>query len=356
MVKLNFFIINLFILISFFNPNRCLSSEYIYIKQTFFSTDPTPSISATSTDETTKWFDDYPTAKSNNELEFGFYLPKNYGLSFRNSKLNGVHTGEATKYVCILGYCSYVGAGIVTGNSTTDKISYDINSWQVILDRSYAFKNRLTFKPRIGINVLDTILKYSGGNILNSNKLQELNKIDVLKSIGDHYVSLINKYDYTESIITDKAPLNFRWIGLIKLIFPNSKIIHCSRSPKDNCLSLYKNIFDENLDWTYDEDDLSSFYQLYADLMKFWKKNIPNFIYDISYENLISNPQNQIKDMLSFCDLKFEQNCMDFHKNKRAIKTVSSSQARNKIYSSSINSYKNYEKFLINLFSSLDNV
>ena len=192
--------------------------------------------------------------------------------------------------------------------------------------------------------------------ILNTNKLQELNKIDVLKSIGDHYVSLINKYDYTENIITDKAPLNFRWIGLIKLIFPNSKIIHCSRSPKDNCLSLYKNIFDENLDWTYDEDDLSSFYQLYADLMKFWKTNIPNFIYDINYENLISNPQNQIEDMLSFCDLKFEQNCMDFHKNKRAIKTVSSSQARNKIYSSSINSYKNYEKFLINLFSSLDNI
>ena len=90
--------------------------------------------------------------------------------------------------------------------------------------------------------------------------------------------------------------------------------------------------------------------------MKFWKKNIPNFIYDINYENLISNPQNQIKDMLSFCDLKFEQNCMDFHKNKRAIKTVSSSQARNKIYSSSINSYKNYEKFLINLFSSLDKI
>jgi hypothetical protein len=162
LIKLNFFIINVFVLISFFNVNQCLSNEYFYIKQTFFSTDPKPSISATSTDGGTKWFDDYPSATSKNELEFGFYLPKNYGLSFRNNKLNGVHKGEATKYVCILGYCSYVGAGIVTGNSTTDKISYDINSWQVILDRSYEFNNRLTFKPRIGINVLDTILKYSG--------------------------------------------------------------------------------------------------------------------------------------------------------------------------------------------------
>ena len=193
-------------------------------------------------------------------------------------------------------------------------------------------------------------------NILNTNKLQDLNKIDVLKSIGDHYVSLINKYNYNENLITDKAPLNFRWIGLIKLIFPNSKIIHCSRAPKDNCLSLYKNIFDDNLDWTYDEDDLSNYYQQYNDLMKFWKKNIPGFIYDINYENLIADPQNQIKDMLSFCNLKWEQNCIEFHKNKRAIKTVSSSQARSKIYSLSINSYKNYQKFLAKLNSSLDKI
>ena len=205
---------------------------------------------------------------------------------------------------------------------------------------------------------LENIMKneFFQDNILNTNKLQDLNKIDVLKSIGDHYVSLINKYNYNENLITDKAPLNFRWIGLIKLIFPNSKIIHCSRSPKDNCLSLYKNIFDDNLDWTYDEDDLFNFYKEYADLMKFWKKNIPNFIYDINYENLISNPQNQIKDMLSFCGLKWQQNCIEFHKNKRAIKTVSSSQARNKIYSSSINSYKNYNKFLVKLYSSLENI
>ena len=205
---------------------------------------------------------------------------------------------------------------------------------------------------------LENIMKneFFENNNLSINKLHNLNENKVLKTIGDHYVSLINKYNYNENLITDKAPLNFRWIGLIKLIFPNSKIIHCSRAPKDNCLSLYKNIFDDNLDWTYDEDDLSNYYQQYNDLMKFWKKNIPGFIYDINYENLIADPQNQIKDMLSFCNLKWEQNCIEFHKNKRAIKTVSSSQARSKIYSSSINSYKNYQKFLAKLNSSLDKI
>ena len=112
-------------LILFFFTNECLSGEIIYIKTTQFSTKPKSFINATSLDKTTKWFDDKPSAVNNEEIEIGFYLPKNYGLSFRKSHLHGIHEGEATKQVCILGYCSYVGAGIVTGNSTTDKISYD---------------------------------------------------------------------------------------------------------------------------------------------------------------------------------------------------------------------------------------
>ena len=161
MTKFNLFIIVFFTLTSNCYYNNSWSKELVYVKKTFFAKNPKPSISATSTDETTKWFDDFPTAKSDQELEFGFYLPKNYGLSFRNSELNGVHSGEATKYACILGYCSYVGAGIVTGNSATDKISYEIDSWQVILDRLYNLNNTIKVRPRIGVNILDTSLQYS---------------------------------------------------------------------------------------------------------------------------------------------------------------------------------------------------
>jgi hypothetical protein len=156
------FIVIIKFFICLFFISKGFSSELVHFKVTTFTTKPKPSINATSIDNTTKWFDDNPSAVSNKELEFGFYLPNNYGLSFRNRKLSGVHLGEATKYVCILGYCSYVGAGIVTGNSTTDKISYDIDSWQIIVDKSYKFKERILFKPRIGINILDTILKYEG--------------------------------------------------------------------------------------------------------------------------------------------------------------------------------------------------
>ena len=193
-------------------------------------------------------------------------------------------------------------------------------------------------------------------NKLITNKLEKINDINFLAKLSNQYNSLINAYKYEEKIVTDKAPLNFRYIGLIKLILPNSKIIHCSRSPKDNCLSLYKNFFDENLNFSYDQNDLSKFYKEYTDLMNFWNKSIPQFIHNIKYENLISDSENEIKNLLSFCNLDWEKSCLEFYKNKRAVKTVSSAQVRKSFYNSSIDSYINYESFLTDLNSSLDKI
>ena len=119
-------------------------------------------------------------------MEIGIFLPKNYGLSFRNSQLSGVHKGDATKYVCII-YCSYVSSGIVSGNSSTDKISYDIDSWQIMLDRSYKLNNGIIIKPRIGINVLDTSLQFSGAGQNVSEK-----QILPLPFVGIHSEIKIN--------------------------------------------------------------------------------------------------------------------------------------------------------------------
>ena len=279
-----------------------------------------------------------------------------------------------------------------SGNNLKKKLStYNFKNDLQVFDTIKEFFNKINFNknntneynkniifivgmPRSGTSLIEQILSshsniYGAGelpylentmrneffnnNNLNISKLNKLNDTKMLKALGDHYFSLMNNYNYKEKFVTDKAPLNFRWIGLIKLIFPDSKVIHCSRSSKDNCLSLYKNIFDENLDWSYAEDDLSNYYNQYLSLMEFWKDKMPNYIYDIQYENLISNSEIEIKNLLNFCNLNWEENCMNFHKNKRAIKTVSSSQARTTFYSSSVASYKNYEKFLSKLYSSL---
>jgi len=208
------------------------------------------------------------------------------------------------------------------------------------------------------LSYLEDIIKneFFENNTLNTSKLEKLKKTDFLEKIANQYNQSINTFKSQENFVTDKAPLNFRYIGIIKLIFPNSKVIHCSRSPKDNCLSLYKNFFDENLNFSYDQDDLSKFYKQYNDIMIFWNKNIPQFIHNIKYEKLISDPKDEIKNLLDFCGLNWEQNCLEFYKNKRAIKTVSSAQVRKSFYNSSVDSYKNYEIFLNDLNSSLDKI
>ena len=113
------------------------------------------------------------------------------------------------------------------------------------------------------LSYLDDIVQkeFFDKSTMSTIKLKQLMDPDFLDKIASQYNHSINTFKSQENLITDKAPLNFRYIGLIKLIFPNSKIIHCSRSPKDNCLSLYKNLFDENLNFSYDQDDLSKFYK-----------------------------------------------------------------------------------------------
>ena len=86
-------------------------------------------------------------------------------------------------------------------------------------------------------------------------------------NMREKYINFIKNFKYTQQYITDKAPLNFRWIGFINLIFPNTKIIHCTRDPKNNCLSMFKNLFEGGLNFTYSQEDLVKYYKNYQDLM-----------------------------------------------------------------------------------------
>ena len=139
--------------------------------------------------------------------------------------------------------------------------------------------------------------------------------LEIQKLKGDYY-DYLKRFNARETFITDKAPLNFRWIGLIKILFPNSKIIHCSRSPKDNCLSLYKNFFEGGLNFSYDQKELGTYYNLYSDLIKFWNEKFPGSIYEAKYEQIIVNQENEIKKIIDFCDLPWEDSCLSFYKNK----------------------------------------
>ena len=178
---------------------------------------------------------------------------------------------------------------------------------------------------------------------LNESYIKELSI-----KLGADY-EYFNKY----KIIVDKAPSNFFWIGFIRLLFPNSKIIHVNRNIKDNCLSIYKNLFGGNrMDWTYNEKNIIKYVNIYKDLMQFWKNKIDNYIYEIKYEDLVENKEVEIKKMLEFCNLNWQTDCIEFYKKKNPIKTVSISQSRKPIYEDSVNTSDNYKDFL-NLFNDL---
>ena len=189
---------------------------------------------------------------------------------------------------------------------------------------------------------------------LDIQKLKET--IDISKNIiSSEYLDYFKIYNLNQKIITDKAPQNFRYLGFIKIFFPNSKILHCYRNPKDNCLSLFKNSFaSAMMNWSNKSNDIASYYNIYKELMTFWKSKIPDFILDVEYESLVNNKEDEIKKILKFCDLKWDEKCLNPEKNsKTPIKTVSVSQARQPIYKSSVNSNANFDKHLSEMFSIL---
>ena len=107
------------------------------------------------------------------------------------------------------------------------------------------------------------------------------------------------------------------------------------------------------MNFTYNKKELALFYNSYADLMKFWEKKLPNFFYTVGYEDLVNEPNTNIKSILDFCDLNFEKNCIEFQDNKSPVRTISASQVREKIYKKSIHSYKMFKEPLSDIFDNL---
>ena len=189
-------------------------------------------------------------------------------------------------------------------------------------------------------NVVTPALKNYISNITNT-----INEDDLL-SIRRNYIKSLTDLSVSERIITDKMPVNFRMIGLILTTIPEAKIIHLTRDPKATCWSNYKHYFSNENGFTFDQEDLARFFVLYQELMVFWHKSFPNKIYDISYEKLTTHQENETKKLLKHCELDWDENCLSFHENTRAVLTASASQVRQKMYQGSSDAWKKYEKFL----------
>ena len=178
---------------------------------------------------------------------------------------------------------------------------------------------------------------------------------DLLTATGDQYVSGLKRRAPDALRITDKMPANFQLVGLIHLALPNAKIVHIRRNPLDTCLSNFtKNFAHSNQPHSYDLRELGLYYRQYHELMAHWRAVLPDDAwYEIDYENLIHDTEDQARKLLAYCGLEWEQECLDFHNTKRPVKTASVTQVRQPIYKTSVERWRSYSEQLTPLFEAL---
>jgi len=165
--------------------------------------------------------------------------------------------------------------------------------------------------------------------------------------VGKTYLEQIALLNNQASRVTDKMPFNMMMIGFIRIALPNAKIIHCVRDAKDTCLSIFKQNFTTgNYRFAYNLKTVAQFHNQYRMLMRHWHETMPDTIYDVSYELLTQNPEQEIRKLLSACDLEFQESCANFEKTEAVVKTASAFQVRLPMYTSSVGLWEKYQQFL----------
>jgi len=144
-------------------------------------------------------------------------------------------------------------------------------------------------------------------------------------------------------LMIDKTPLNFEHLGLIAMLFPNARIVHCRRNPADTCLSCFATDFAYGLGWSFDQRRLAQYYGLYSRYMRHWNGVLPLPIHEIIYEDVVGDIEVQARALIEFCELDWDPACLDFHKSSHPVKTASNTQVRRPLYSDSVAGWRRFE-------------
>ena len=226
--------------------------------------------------------------------------------------------------------------------------------------------------PRSGTTLLEQILcshpsVHGGGELIELNEavtkatgagsgqpftagVTALSQLD-LKRLGDDYLKRVWKLSPESAFITDKMPANFFYLGLIHLALPHAKIIHAMRDPMDSCFSCYSRLFNDTMEFAYDQGTLGRYYARYMTLMRHWHKVLPtSTILDLPYEDVVADTEAQARRVLAFVGLPWDASCLQFHQNTRLVKTASVAQVRKPIYKSSVARWKHFAPHLRTLY------
>ena len=151
-------------------------------------------------------------------------------------------------------------------------------------------------------------------------------------------------------------PNNFAHLGLIHLILPNARIVDARRHPLGCCFSAFKQHFARGQAFSYDQTELGRYYAHYVDLMSHFDAVLPGRVHRVFYERLVGHPEREVRRLLSYCGVPFEENCLHFYQNDRAVRTASSEQVRRPIFREGVDQWRNFEAWLSPLKASLGSV
>lgn len=169
---------------------------------------------------------------------------------------------------------------------------------------------------------------------------------DQAEAIAGEYLDKLGHIAPGARRVVNKLPVNFLYLGLIRTLFPDAPIIHCRRDPLDVCLSNYFGYFAAPQAFANDLADLGHFYKQYERLMAFWEKIYPGTIFHIDYDSLIDDQERLSRELISYCGLEWQTQCLSFHETERHIATASRLQVRRPLYRSSVQRWRNYDRFL----------
>jgi tetratricopeptide (TPR) repeat protein len=175
-----------------------------------------------------------------------------------------------------------------------------------------------------------------------------------LEAAAQIYLEKMSTHAKGKGYVIDKLPANFQSIGLIYKLFPNAKVIHIKRNLPDVALSIYRNYFAQNEPYFCSLKEFKQYHSLYSDLMEYWHSQLPEFIYEVSYEQLVVDKNNTIKGILDFCGLQLQIHESNVSKAKKVIKTLSNIQVRGGMSTKSIKSWHNYAAYLSFFRESVD--
>jgi predicted Zn-dependent protease len=178
-----------------------------------------------------------------------------------------------------------------------------------------------------------------------------------LRALGERYLASTRVHRKTDApFFVDKMPNNCLYVGFIHLILPNAKIIDARRHPLGCCFSAFKQHFSRGQNFTYDLKDLGRYYRDYVELMAHFDAVLPGRVHRVFYESMIENTEAQIRRLLDFCGLPFEERCLRFYKNERPVRTASSEQVRRPIFKEGMEQWRHYEPWLGPLRQALGSV